>query len=226
MLTLNALGRHGAELVNFFRGSLKESENELKILIDGPIQVEEIRKFLEPLGFSDFILEDDDGNLYLMTSRKSKSEEKEIAVTESAPIVKADAPVQAQTQQPEKLSTPKEININKEINIKIKHSTGVLISCGPGKYKNIFMKKILMSLVKSKIKPEVLGLMNGAVNLAVYNSAACDCLKELEAAGVKILISESCADLMGVTETIGAGNLVDMSEIFEEIFSCEKVISL
>ena len=74
MLTLNALGRHGAELVNFFRGSLKDNESELKILIDGPIQVEEIRKFLEPLGFSDFILEDNDGNLYLMTSRKSKSE--------------------------------------------------------------------------------------------------------------------------------------------------------
>ncbi|MDY6399896.1 MAG: hypothetical protein SPL10_06690 [Synergistales bacterium] len=230
MLTLNALGRHGAELVNFFRGSLKDNESELKILIDGPIQVEEIRKFLEPLGFSDFILEDNDGNLYLMTSRKSKSEEKEIAVTESAPIAEAAATVSAQTQQPEKVSSPKEININKninkEINIKIKHSTGVLISCRPGKYKNIFMKKILMSLVNSKIKPEVLGLMNGAVNLAVYNSAACDCLKELEAAGVKILISESCADFMGITETVGAGNLVDMSEIFEEIFSCEKVISL
>ena len=88
------------------------------------------------------------------------------------------------------------------------------------------MTKILSSLVQSKIKPEVLALMNGAVALAAYNSPSCDYLKELEAANVKILISESCADYMGVTEAIGVGSVVDMSEIFEEIFSCEKVVSL
>ena len=88
------------------------------------------------------------------------------------------------------------------------------------------MKKILDSLVKSKIKPDILALMNGAVNLAAYNSLTCNYLKELENNGVKILISESCSDYMGITEAVGAGTLVDMSEIFEEIFSCEKVISL
>ena len=71
MPTLNALGKHGGDLVNFLRSSLKDDENELKILIDGPVQVEEIRRFLEPLGFSDFVLEDDDGNLYLMIEKAS-----------------------------------------------------------------------------------------------------------------------------------------------------------
>ena len=204
MLTLDATGKHGGDLVKFLRASLKDSENELKILIDGPIQVEEIRKFLEPLSFSDFILEDDEGNLYLTTSKKIKVEEI------SAPPPPPPAPVAAE----------------KKININIKHSTGILISCETGKYKNIFMKKILDSLVKSKIKPDVLALMNGAVNLAAYNSLTCNYLKELENNGVKILISESCSDYMGITEAVGAGTLVDMSEIFEEIFSCEKVISL
>ena len=227
MLTLNAIGRHSGDLVNFLRSSLKDNENELKILIDGPIQVEEIRKFLEPLGFSDFILEDDDGNLYLMTSRKIEEVE-----TEKAEPVKITEEIKIQTPKEEK-TAPKEPKENiikentiKNININIKNSTGVLISCQSGKYKNIFMKKILVSLVNSRIKPDVLALMNGAVNLAAYNSTACDYLKELENEGVKILISESCADLMGISEAVGAGTLVDMSEIFEEIFSCEKVVSL
>ena len=68
MLTINAIGKHGGELVKFLRDSLKDNENELKILIDGPVQVEEIRKCLEPLDFSNFVLEDDDGNLFLLTS--------------------------------------------------------------------------------------------------------------------------------------------------------------
>lgn len=214
MLTLNAIGRHGKDLVNFLSDSVKDDEKELKILIDGPVQVEEIRKFLEPLSFSNFILEDDEGNLYLMTSKKV-----EVEAVEEAAATTPPPPV------PEKIQAPKD-NVIKNININIKNSTGVLISCETGKYKNIFMKKILESLAKSKIKPDVLALMNGAVNLAAYNSLTCNYLKELENNGVKILISESCADYMGITEAVGAGTLVDMSEIFEEIFSCEKLMSL
>lgn len=217
MMTLNALGRHGAELTKFFRGSLNDSEAELKILIDGPIQVEEIRKILEPLGFSNFVLEDDEGNLYLTTSRKIEADESP-REEENPPAPVAPAPSMPQA--------PEHKEIKREASIVLKHSTGVLISCEQGKYKNIFMKKILISLVNSKIKPEVLALMNGAVSLAAYNSSTCAYLKELEAAGVKILISGSCADFLGLTEAIGAGSVVDMSEILEEIFSCEKVISL
>ena len=58
--------------MKFLRSSLKDNENELKILIDGSIQVEEIRKCLEPLDFSDFVLEDDDGNLFLLTSKEAE----------------------------------------------------------------------------------------------------------------------------------------------------------
>lgn len=224
MQTLNAFGKHGGELVNFFRSSLKDDgseadcRNELKILIDGPVQVEEIRRLLEPLGYSDFILEDDDGNLYLLTSKKPPET---ATVPVAGPVVPAPNPevkpikVQAQSVRPVK--PVKEFNIQK--------STGVLISCENKKYKKNFMLKILSSLVNSKIKPEVLALMNHAVTLAAYNSGSCDYLKELEEGGVKVLISASCADYAGVTEAIGAGTAVDMSEIFEEIFSCERIIN-
>ncbi len=228
MLTLNALGKHGGELVNFLRGSLKDSENDLKILIDGPVQLEEVRKFLEPLNFSDFVLEDDEGNLFVTTSKKIKIPDEKNEKEKSGAIPVKEIPaVQPHMQisiqpQPQKIQ-PRPIS---QQNIKISHSTGILISCETGKYKKIFMQKILSSLVFSKIKPEVLALMNGAVSLAAYNSESCGYLKELEDSGVKILISESCADYMGITEALGAGMAVDMSEIFEEIFSCERVVSL
>ena len=225
MLTLNALGKHGGELVKFLRDSLKDNETELKILIDGPVQVEEIRKFLEPLGFADFVLEDDDGNLYITTSKKSASPSvalNDIQAVNSIPAnLVATAPEPIAETKPMPILNPKPV----QAKLILQRSTGVLISCENGKYKKIFMQKILSSLVKSKIKPEVLALMNAAVNLAAYNSKSCDYLKELETAGVKILISQSCADYLGITESIGAGTAVDMSEIFEEIFSCERILN-
>ena len=215
MPTLNALGKHDGELVKFLRSSLKDNENELKILIDGPVQVEEVRKFLEPLNFSNFVLEDDDGNLYLMTSKETP---KTASVLEtknelSLPRDTAENPVKPAT-------------VSKNKNFNLQNGTGVLISCADNrKYKKIFMQKILSSLVISKIKPKVLALMNAAVSLAAYNSSSCSYLKELEAEGVKILISQSCADYLGITEAVGAGTAVDMSEIFEEIFSCERIVN-
>ena len=68
--------------------------------------------------------------------------------------------------------------------------------------------------------------MNAAVKLAAYNSDTLKYLKELNSEGVKILISDSCADRMGVTEAIGIGVLADLSEIIEEIFSCERVVNV
>ena len=119
------------------------------------------------------------------------------------------------------------VNVSKperaNLSLELRNSTGVLIK--DGKNKKNFMLKILSSLVKSKIKPEVVALINGAVSLAAYNSNSCNYLKELEAAGVKILISESCADSLGITEAVGVGTIVDMSEIFEEIFSCERILN-
>ena len=218
MLTLNALGKHGAELVKFLQSSLKDNEFELKILIDGPVQVEEIRKFLEPLNFSNFVLEDDEGNLYLMTS-------KEAPKSVQIPEAKTELPLPHETA--ENPIKPAPVSKPKNFNLQIQNRTGVLISCdNNGKYKKIFMQKILSSLVISKIKPDILALMNAAVSLAAYNSSSCDYLKKLEAAGVKILISQSCADYLGITEAIGAGTAVDMSEIFEEIFSCERIVNL
>lgn len=102
------------------------------------------------------------------------------------------------------------------------NSTGVLLSSNREK----FLHKAVASIASASLKPEVIGLVNTAVKLAAYNSQSCASLKKLEASGVKILVSDSCADRMGITETLGAGMLCDMSVIIDSLFACGKIMSL
>ena len=68
--------------------------------------------------------------------------------------------------------------------------------------------------------------MDSAVKIAAYNSPSCVALKKLEDDGVQILISETCADRLGITDATGAGVIADMAEILDEIFSCSKIVSI
>ena len=215
MLTLNVTDKNGNAALNFLRDSIA-NEKDIRILIE-PSQFVEIKKFLENLNFSDIIPEDDDGNLFIMASRVLESDEA------STPVKIDEKPV----EQVDEIETPHKTiqTVKPKIEI-IKNSTGVLISCENAKCKSLFMKKFLSSLVNSNIKPDIVALMNGAVKLAAYNSNTCEYLKKLEDYGVKILISDSCADRMGIKEAVGVGIMVDMADILEEIFVCEKVINI
>ena len=174
-------------------------DDSLKVLIDGPVQADAIKKFLESQGFSDVVLEDDDGNLYLTAGRADEN---------------VSAPVKTFTPKPK--VTPKEIP----------STIGVIISCRNKDYDSAFIRKFLLSLLKAEKKPNVLALLDSAVKLSAYNSPSCVMLKKLESLGVQILISESCADRLGIVDAAGAGVVVDMSEIIDEIFSCSKIVSI
>lgn len=103
---------------------------------------------------------------------------------------------------------------------------GVIISLRNKELNSSFLKKFLLSLLKVSDKPNVIALLDSAVKIAAYNSPLCVILKKLETDGVQILISESCADRLGITEAVGAGVIVDMAEILDEIFSCSKIVSI
>lgn len=200
MLTLNAAGKSGNEAVNFVRASLSNDEDELRILIEGPAQAEGITKFLKSQGFNDVVPEDDDGLLFLIATKKApehKPESKQPPIPEVPAVLKHESV-----------------------------SSGVLISSEAKKYKHSFLQKFISSLLNTNPKPEVIALMNSSVKLAEYSSESCDNLKELESQGVSILVSESCADTLGISEAIGVGVMCSMSEILGKIFSCEKVVSV
>ena len=234
MLTLNAEGKTGSEAVDFVKDSISKSENanehELKILIDRPDQSEGITKFLTSEGFS-VMLEDDDGVMFLLASKPHNDDNESESELEPEPESNSDikiqdllTPVPVPVEDNAKTASQTKPEVIKHT--VIKDSAAVILSYENKKYMPEFTAKIIDSLSKAKIKPDVIVLMNNAVSLAAYNSQVCDKLRELESLGVEILISESCADRMGITEALGAGVLTEMSEIFEKIFSCEKVISL
>lgn len=199
MLTLNTAGKSGNEAVKLIQDSLTEDGDELKVLIDSPAQADAITKFLKSQGFTNVVPEDDDGLLFIIADKKEP--EHKPAPEQKPAVVRAEARKEPAT-------------------------SGVIISCEARKYRPSFLNRFAASLLKAEPKPEVLALMNSAVRLAVYSSSSCDTLKELEAQGVNVLVSESCADNLGVREAIGAGVMCSMSEILEQIFSCEKVVSI
>ena len=189
MLTLTVAGKPTADIEKLIVEA--GEDDELKILVDGPAQAANVRRVLEAQGFNDVVPEDDDGQLYLLATKKQ------------APA-SAPAPVVADTVPP--------------------NSTGVLLSEGRGHTK--FLHKVITSFVGANLKPKVLGLIDSAVRLAAYNSPSCDALKRLEASGVRVLVSDACADRMGITEALGAGVLAEMSVIIDAVLACGKVISL
>ena len=199
MLTLSVSGKDKAEAVNALKESLNGQESEVKILIDDPSQGAELQKYLESEGFNHIIPEDDDGTLYLTASKVQPEQPKPAQENEAR--VKAAVNTGPQTY-------------------------GIVLSGECRKNEREFLEKVIASLNEAKTKADLLCLINGAVKLAAYNSPSCDILKKLEADGVRVLISRTCSDRLGITEALGAGTLVTMSEILEAVSSCEKLLSL
>ena len=199
MLTITVAGKSVNDSVTLVKNSLSgNTDDDVKILVDGPGQADAVKRFLEAQGFNDVVPEDDDGILCLMASRSAK-----------IPAEPALVPVIAKPSAKENPGT-----------------IGVIISCRNKEYNSPFIKKFLLSLLKTETKPDVIALLDSAVKISAYNSPLCVILKKLETSGIRILISESCADRLGITDAAGAGVVVDMSEILDEIFSCSKIISI
>ena len=201
MLTLNAAGKSANEAVRLIQDALNGDDEEIKILIDSPTIWPEINKFLNSQGFNDIVPEDDDGALYIMVSKNAQKDKEE---------------VHEEAHETESSFT----------SANSKNATAILISGENKKYRYDFLRKFLLSLMDSRIKPDIIALMNDSVKLAAYDSETCDYLKKLNAEGVNVLVSESCADRLKLTEAIGTGELEDMSEIIERVLECEKVISI
>lgn len=198
MLTLNAAGKTAGESVKMIREALDSDEEEIKILLDDPSVWPEINKFLNSQGFNDIVPEDDDGALYVIIS---KNAQKDQVINESKAPSANDIPV-------------------------LRNAAAILISGENKKYRNDFLRKSIISLTKSKIRPDIIALMNDSVKLAAYDSETCSYLKTLVSDGVNLLVSESCADRLNLSEAIGTGELADMSEIIERVLECENVISI
>ena len=202
MLTISAAGKSHEDINKLIEEAVAaNSDEELKVLIDGPSQAASITELLEAHGYNDVVPEDDEGLLFLIAAKK------------------AELPPEPQAEEPPSLPQPPKLQT-------VPNSAGVLISFKAGKYKPSFTQKFIFSLAEAQTRPDVIGLMNGAVSLACYDNPVCESLRKLESEGVRVLVSEACADRRGLTEALGAGSVAEMSEIIDAVMSCEKVVSL
>lgn len=202
MLTLTAAGKSAPDALALLKNASSGGE-PLKVLVDSPAQADTVKKFLDAQGYS-VMIEDDDGTLYI-TATKPEDKPSPTKVTHAH--TNAGARTSSQSQE-----APSAI--------------GVIISCRNKSHNSPFMRKFLLSLLKADRKPDVIALLDTAVKIAAYNSPLCVTLKKLEAEGVQVLVSEACADRLGMTEATGAGVIADMSELLDEIFSCGKIVSI
>lgn len=88
----------------------------------------------------------------------------------------------------------------------------------------VLMKSFLGTLASGGALPVSLALMNSGVKLALAESSCSDVLKDLASSGVKILVCGTCTKHYGITERIVVGQISNMFEITESVFSASKPI--
>lgn len=90
----------------------------------------------------------------------------------------------------------------------------------------VLMKAYIGTLTKTSTPPSAVALMNEGVKMALPEASTLDTLKELEAAGTKILICGTCTKHFGITDQITIGTISNMFEISEAVFGADKPIVL
>lgn len=90
----------------------------------------------------------------------------------------------------------------------------------------VLMKAYIGTLTKTTTPPSAVALMNEGVKMALPEASTLDTLKELEAAGTKILICGTCTKHFGITDQITIGTISNMFEISEAVFGADKPIVL
>jgi selenium metabolism protein YedF len=72
--------------------------------------------------------------------------------------------------------------------------------------------------------PKAIVFVNSGINLILKDSPVLDPLKELEKAGIEILICGTCVEFYKKTEEIGVGSVSNMLDILEKMTEVSKII--
>lgn len=87
---------------------------------------------------------------------------------------------------------------------------------------DVLMKAFLGTIVKGATLPDAVALMNDGVKMALEERSTCDTLRELEQAGVPLLICGTCVKHFNITDKVKIGVISNMFEITDTVFSCSK----
>jgi selenium metabolism protein YedF len=88
----------------------------------------------------------------------------------------------------------------------------------------ILMKSFLFALSQQEELPEYILCYNGGAYLTCEGSESLEDLKNLEAAGVKIITCGTCADFYKIKDRVQVGTIGNMYEIVEKMMQASDVI--
>jgi len=222
MIKLNAAGK--TDPLPVVRDALARGAEEIQVSALDTAPALKIKQFLEGKGFG-VQIQDDNGQLTL-TGLLGKTPPVPGGQTVPPPGPGAQvllAPLAGPARLPvekKKRSRPAYLILDRTLGRSHPEESP------PSGLGEILMKSFLSALTKASTHPAAVILMNEGVKLALFNTSTCDHLKALEAQGARVLVSGTCAAHFGLTESIGAGVLANMSEIVEAINNAEKCVTL
>ncbi len=97
---------------------------------------------------------------------------------------------------------------------------------GSSELGNLLMRNFLYTLTKREDHPQALVFMNTGVKLCIDDSPVIDELTELQSKGVQILVCGTCLDYYQLKEQHRAGEVSNMYDISDLLFSGRQVITI
>ncbi len=103
---------------------------------------------------------------------------------------------------------------------------GRTLGRGNPELEEIVIKEFLSAFAQSNIPPENVVLLNEGVRLALFDTSTCDHLKDMEAKGTRVLVSDVCAGRLDITGDIGVGVIANMLDILDVIHHAGNILQL
>lgn len=100
------------------------------------------------------------------------------------------------------------------------------LGVGDEKLGHSLMKMFFYTLSEGTDFPKAILFMNDGVKVPTLNEQAADHLKELEEAGVELLICGACLDFYKLSDEVKVGTVSNMYHIVDMMKSASKVITL
>ena len=183
------------------REQVEAGETEIMVMVDNAVAVENVTRYLKNAGFrAEHRGEEGD---YLIEAKRD-------AACETGANAKGGVHAASPTKEADYSYLILSDRIGAE-------------SDGLGE---LLMKSFLGTVVTLRPLPTVIALMNEGVRLALRDSTVVGVLKELEEAGVRILVCGTCTKHFGITDEVAVGSISNMFEITESVQAAAKPIVL
>jgi len=223
---INAKNAACPDPLELVKAEISRGGTEFEILLDNPVSASSVMRFLEKNNFG-VQLKDDEGTITISARKKEQPL--------TSPALKKQPDIQPKTQEnqeqaEETQTAPKPRDAEKIF--KTPAAFSVLITSnalgagGSSELGETLMKNFLNELQQMEQPPAAVALMNGGVKLALYDSSACDHLKNLEKRGTSILVNGTCANYFNILDQIGAGSISNMPEIIDTLNRADKIMTI